>query len=264
MQATTVAARGKAEVPYTIANFSISLSAKGSTVPSSKKKLQIQVDDLNKSLETIRTSLGLEFIKNSVRASSSVQEDWQYKSNKNEFIGYIINYNLSFQIDKLDKVNEVYDILTSLDNVKVASPGFGLKPVQREKLNKKALKDAFAKASDRFDAECKILGLDSTEFEIANWEVTYGDSQRGNRVASGMSARSMMNSRSDEDDVYEGAIACAAPAGGGASSALELVAGLAEVTVNLEVGYARKTVQPTQTIKAKVVKSSSHSENANV
>lgn len=259
MQATTVAARGLAEAPYTVAGFSLSLSDKAKTVPSAKAKLKNKVDDLNKVLEGLRSKLGFEYVKNSLRTSSSVQEEYEYRVNKNEFIGYVVSYSLSFQIDDLDKVNAVYDALTSLAEVKVASPSFGLKTAQREKLGKKALKNAFSKASERFATECKVLNLNPNDFEISNWEVTYGDSQRGNRVAAGMAARSTSNSY-HSDDVIESAVGGAASG----SNSLDLVAGLAEVVVNLEVGYARRVVQPTQTIKAKVVKESSQSESTHV
>src|SRR5258708_3455707 len=99
MQATTVAARGVAESPYTVAGFSLSLSDKGASVPSAKSKLKNKVEDLNKALEDLRAKLGIEFVKNSVRASSNVQEDYEYKNNKHQFIGYIVNYSFSFQID---------------------------------------------------------------------------------------------------------------------------------------------------------------------
>jgi len=238
-----------AESPYTVAGFSLSLSDKGTTVPTAKARLKKKVDELNTALDALRQKLGIEYVKNSVRASSSVGEDWEYRSNKNEFKGYIVNYNFFFQIEELDKVNEVYDTLTSLGEVRVASPTFGLKPAQRERLNKKALKNAFEKAAARFETECEVLGLNTADFKIASWEATYHDSQRGERVAGHMAARSVSNS-------YEAAVACAAPAGGSGGdgeTSLDLVAGLAEVVVNLEVGYAEKVLQ---TVKAQVVRSS--------
>lgn len=247
MQATTVAARGLAEDKYTVANFHLSLSDKGATVPAAKDKLKKQIESLNTTLASLRTKLDFKFIDNSVRSSSQMQEDYEYdrKNNENKFIGHIATYNYSFQIDNLDVVNALYDALTSLNKVTVGSPSFGLKPAQRERLNKKALKNAFAKAKDRFEAECKVLNLVASEFEIANWEVTYGDSQRSNRVAGGLRAHAM-SARVASNSM---ALVSASPMGGGgdgdgdADGSLDLVAGLAEVVVNLEVGYARKVSQ---------------------
>jgi uncharacterized protein YggE len=241
--ATTTAARGLAEAPYTIANFSLSLSAKGTTVPTAKERLKKQIEALNTSLEDMKKELSLKFIKNSLRTSSSVQEDYEYKSNKHELVGYVVTYNLSFQIDDLDRVNEVYDVLTSLDKVRVANPTFGLKPAQREKLSKKALKNAFEKVTERFKTECEILGLNPNDFEISAWEPTYHDSQRGNNVARHMAARSASNAVA-----YSLESASSSADDGGE---IDLVAGRAEVVVNLEVGYTRKV---NQTIRAEVVK----------
>ena len=46
MQATTVAAKGLAEAPYTIANFSIHLQSRGKTVPNAKSILKSQIEPL--------------------------------------------------------------------------------------------------------------------------------------------------------------------------------------------------------------------------
>lgn len=257
MQATTVAARGLAEAPYTIANFSLSLSAKAKTVPSAKEKLKTQIEDLNTAISDMKIELGVEFVKNSVRTASSVREDYEYRANKHELVGYEVTYNYSFQTADLDKVNEIFDLLTSLEKVRVANPFFGLKPAQRERLSKKALKNAAAKAKERFEAECETLGLNPADFEVCSWEVTYHDSQRGERVARAASARHYGNAYGLES----APIAAAAMGGGGGGGEIDLVSGLAEVNVNLEVGYARKN---TQTHKAEVVKKPSLSqENQN-
>lgn len=258
MQATTVAARGLAETPYTIANFSVTLSSKGKTVPAAKKLLKSQIEELNKVISNFQQTLKLDFVKNSVRTHSSVQEDWEYRSHKNEMVGYQVHYTLSFQIDDLDKVNQVFDVLTSLSDVRVANPHFGLKPAQRDKLSKKALKNAFVKAQDRFETECKVLGLNADDFEVSNWEVTYHDSQRSDRVAGRMDARAYGNGAELEGAPI--AVAAAAPIGGGDMNEIDLVSGLAEVVVNLEVGYTKKLQPGTPTIKAKVVKGSPISE----
>lgn len=254
MQATTVAARGLAQAPYTIANFSLSLSAKAKTVPVAKTKLKEQIEGLNKAINDMKQDLGVKFVKNSVNTSSGVREDYEYRSNKHELVGYEVTYTYSFQTDQLDKVNDIFDVLTSLDKVRVANPHFGLKPSQRERLGKKALKNAAANVKARFESECEILGLNAADFEICSWETTYHDSQRGERVGRHMAARAYSNA------VFEGA-PIAAAAGGGGGGEIDLVSGLAEVVVNVEVGYARKN---TQTYKAEVVKKPSLSqENQN-
>lgn len=241
MQATTVAAQGVAEAPYTIANFSVSLSSNGKTVPDAKSLLKTRIEGLNKALLNMQSGLSFEFVKNSVHTSSQVQEDWEYVKNNREMRGYVLTYSLSFQIEDLDKVNQVFDILTSLPNVNVGNPTFGLKPTQREKLSKKALKNAFVKAYERFETECGVLGLDVSEFEIANWEVTYHDSRRGSRVSNAMNARVVSNMAYESAAVgAQGPTGPVGAIGPGGMDAIDLVSGLAEVTVNIEVGYAKK------------------------
>ena len=223
MQATTVSAHGEAEAPYTVAGFSIVLSDVATTVPVAKAKLKKQVETLNQALDSMKTKFNLEYIKNSVRKTSNVQEQYEYRSSRQEFIGYEVTYRFSFQIEELDKVNDIYDLLTSLKDVRVTSPTFGLKPKEREKLNKKAVKNAAVKVTERFETECNVLGLNSSDFEIVSWEVTYSDSQRNNRIAHAMHAR------------------------------IDLEAGLASVVVNLEIGYAKRAATP---VNATVVKNS--------
>lgn len=246
MQATTVAAQGTAETKYNLVTFNVSLSEDGQTVPNAKARLTKAIDALNEAVESAKKELSLEFVKNSVRTSSNTSEKWEYnrKTNENEQQGYTMSYSLSFDIDDLDQVSKVYDALTSIPKVTVHQPFFSLKAKNREKLNRKALQAAQKKVEDRFAMECEILGLTASDFEIASWEATYSDSRRSDRVARGTRAYAM---------------AAAAPAGGGGVGAsfesadapiegasnsepvIGFTVGLASVTANLEVGYARKT-----------------------
>ena len=262
MQATTVAAQGSAETDFNLAGFSVHLNADGSSAPLAKTKLKGRVDALTQALDAMKTKLDLDFVKNSVTTSTNVQEYWEYnrKKNENEFLGYRASYAMSFQIADLDKVSEVYDVLSSLEEVTTSSPGFYLKTNTRDRVNKKALKDAFRKVQERFETECSVLGLNAADFEIASWEATYSDSQRSDRVAAQTrraGATRAMNYSSDSIEIASAAPAMAMAAD--ASEPLEIVVGKAKVTANLEVGYARKVVQ-TSPVKATVVKQSLRSE----
>ncbi len=244
MQATTVAAQGEAKSDFNLAGFSVTLDATRDDVPAAKADLKKKVDALVESLEAMKTKLDLKFVKNSVRASSNVQQQWEWELVKGKqqqvMKGYQATYSYSFQIDDLDKVSKVYDTLTSLPEVRVSSPYYSLK--NQEKLNKKALKDAFQKVSDRFADECNVLGLNPADFEIVTWETSYSDSRRSDRVAAGMKARrataSVALAMRADDSIESAAFGSA----GDEDSELELVAGQAQVTVNLEVGFARKAV----------------------
>lgn len=253
MQATTVAAQGEAKTDFNLAGFSVSLEALRPSVPTAKLVLKKQVDELMAALDTMKKKLNLEFVKDSIRASSSVQQKHEWQKNKQVLLGYEATYAYSFQIDDLDLVSKVYDTLTSLNEVRVNSPYYALK--NRDKLNKKALKHAFSKVKDRFESECAVLNLNPDEFEIASWEATYSDSQRSDRVGaatrrSAMGGGAVVACAAAMPESDEIGTAFDSPV---EDSELELVVGQAQVTANLEVGYARR--QPTaQVMKAKVVK----------
>jgi hypothetical protein len=242
---TTVAAQGTASTKFNLATFNVTLSEEANTVPLAKAQLSEHVTMLNDSLTELKTRLDLKFVKNSLRISSSTAENWQYVRkdglNEREMQGYIITYNLSFSIDDLDKVSKVYDSLTNLPEVRVAAPAFSLK--NKDSLNKKALKAAWKKVEERFAMECDTLGLKKDDFAIGNWETSYSDSQRSDRVAgktlggaSGApgASRMMAHAYSLSADA-EGAVGGAADA----DPVVEFTVGQATVTVNLEVGYVR-------------------------
>ena len=170
MQATTVAAQGTAETKFNLVTFSVSLSEAAQTVPNAKVKLTKAIEGLNQSLEDVKKALSLEYVKNSLRTSSSTQENWEYvgKQNKRELQGFTMTYSLSFDLSDLDQVGKVYDALTSIPKITVHQPAFSLK--NRDKLNKRALKDAWKKVEERFEMECATLGLLPTDFEVSNWE----------------------------------------------------------------------------------------------
>lgn len=257
MQATTVAAQGTAETDYNLATFSVALSAEGQSAPEAKALLKKQVDDLTQALEAMKTKLSLKFVKNSVNTSTNVQEKWVYNHAKseNEFAGFTASYRYTFQIDDLDKVSEVYDVLSSLSEATTSSPHFSITEKTRDRVNKKALKDAFRKVQERIETECEVLGLNPSDFEIASWEATYSDSRRSDRVAAATRkamarpAAAAYSLAADDDALESAAIGGAAPR----SEPLEIVVGKAQVTANLEVGYAKRVAQA---LKAEVVKKS--------
>ena len=237
MQVTSVTATGEAEAPYNLVGFNVSLSELASSVPLAKSKLKGKIAALDTALTELLTNLKLEMVKNSLRTSSTANEKHEWVKNEHKLLGQEVTYSLSFQIAEMDRVNEVYDALTSLDNIKVGSPVYTLK--NREKLNKKALKNAFEKVQARFEMECGIFSLNPADYEIATWEVSYSDSRRNPHVQT--KARAM-----------SAGVAMAAPVGGAAiesasapgvlGDGLNLVSGLANVSVNLEVTYQPKTV----------------------
>ena len=266
---TTVAAQGQAEAPHNLAHFSLTLRDEGSTVPAAKARLKKQVETLNASLEAMKTKLTLEFVKNSLRTNSNVQQKWEYnqKKRENEFAGYEATYSVNFTIDDLDKVSEVYDVLTNLEKVQVAHPSFSLK--NRDRLNKKALKRAFENVQARFEEECNVMGLNAADFEVGTWEVNYSDSRRSEGVGARLGARALA-AGAPVGAVYSPQLESASleiGADAEEDTLLEITPGNAIVTVNLEVGYIRRArdAQATPAVKARVVsQGNSHQDNTTV
>jgi Protein of unknown function (DUF541) len=239
MQATTVAAQGTAETKFNLATFHISLSETGDTVPAAKALLSRSVDALNEAVESLKQTLSVEFVKNSVCTSSSTQEKWEYnrKTQERENKGFQMAYSMSFDVDNLDQVSGIYDALTSIPKINVQQPIFALKSKNHEKLNTKALQLAQKRIVDRFAMECETLGLNSADFEIVNWEATYSDSNRSDRVSKGARTFAVAAALGGSSAELIGA-----PLEGASNSGpvIGFAVGLASVTVNLEVGYARK------------------------
>lgn len=240
MSTTTVAASGTAESDFDVVGFSVSVSAIAvASVPTAKAKLKVKVEELTKVVEEIQKNLNLKFVKGSVRSGSSVQEKHEWVKNTQEFKGYEATYSFSFELDDLTKVNEVYEALTNLQEIKVGSPSFRLK--NRDKLNKKALKKAFTAVQDRFESECQVLGLDPAAYVIDTWEASYSDSRRSDRVSSRM-AMAQSADFNLESAAGGAPMAMAGSARSRASDPLDIMAGQATVNVNLEVGYVKKVV----------------------
>ena len=239
MEVTTVAAQGEAEANFNLVGFSLSLSEVAGSVPLAKAKLKARIEDLDKTLTEIMKNNNLEFVKNSVRSSSHAAEKHEWRENKNVFLGHEVTYTLYFELDDMKQVNNVYEALTSLDRVRVGTPSFLIKDNLREKLNKKALKDAFSKVQERFDMECKVLGLDSNDYEVASWEVNYSDSRRNPKVFANAKTMSVAGGArvavapEAVSDAVEGSMLGDV----GGSGAINFVTGLAHVTVNLEVAF---------------------------
>jgi uncharacterized protein YggE len=250
MQVTSVAATGEAEAPFNLVGFNVSLSEVASSVPMAKAKLKGKIAALDTALSQLLAGLKIEMVKNSLRVSSHAAEKHEWIKQEHKLLGQEVTYNLSFQIDDMEHVNAVYDALTSLDHVTVGQPSYTIK--NREKLNKKALKNAFDKAQARFEMECGIFNLNPADFEISTWEVNYSDSRRNPRVVARAYAAGVVADSAGAahgEDVVEGSML------GSDGDGINLVSGLANVTVNLEVTYQPRTTH--HHVAATVVKAAS-------
>lgn len=231
-QVTTVAAQGEAETEYDLVQFSVSLKSLEKTVPQAKGKLKKQVDTLVALVEDLQKSLEIKIVKGSLRSNTQVGEKREWEHNSQVFKGYEATYSMTFRLDDLSKISQIFDILTSLREAQVSPPQLMLK--ERETVNKAALAVAFQKVVSRFANECAVLGLNPSDFEIAAYEASYSDSQRSDRVGA-MASRAARSAHLESMPVAASLMHDADE-----SDVIEIVAGLAKVTVNLEVAYARR------------------------
>lgn len=234
---TSVAAVGKAETDFDRATFVLSLDALEETVPLAKDKLKEKVDALNAALDTAVTKHGVVVVKNSTTTGINVSEKKEWEDNKQVSRGHWARFSMSFSTDTLDKVSELYDELTSLDDVAVNSPHFTLK--NKDRLHKRALKDAFKKVQNRFEEECEVLELDAKSFEIDAWEVSYSDTHRSDNVRKSMT-RSVRAYATGAQGPTGPTGAVGALGSTGPTEPLQIEVGKAQVTVNLEVAFKRK------------------------
>lgn len=257
MEATTVAAQGIAEAPFEHAGFNLSLSGMSTSPTNAKRLLADAIVELNQTLDGLKTTLSFDFVKNSLQTNSNVQPYHEWDGHKQVFRGYQVSYGMFFEISDLDLVSKVYDALTSLvsvgDDVRVSvgTPSFSITPRTRERLNKKALKKAWQNVEERFETECDVLALDPGAFEVATWETSYSDSRRSDRVSSRLGGTRAMAASAPAMSLGAIESASFADASGGGAPVIEIQVGQATVTVNLEVGFARRA--DAKTIKATVV-----------
>lgn len=225
MIVTTVVASGDAEASHDLATFNLTLIAEDSLVPAVKLRIKTKIDDLDQALKTILETHQVKIVKDSLRTQISIQPKFNWDDNGMRIPdGFQATYSLSFQTDSMDKMNLIYEELTSLHEVSVNSPFFALKNAER--LNKKALKNAWKKVSERFLEECSILNLDPLHYEVASWEAVYADSPRmmpGIRKLAVMDMPAQYNAMEFVEN-----------------NPINIVPGSAKVTVNLSVSFKKK------------------------
>jgi len=223
MIVTTVSATGETEGKYDLATFSLVLTAEDALVPGVKLRLKTKIDELEDALKFIIDDLKVKLVKDSTRTNMNVQPKYHWDNNNNRVNdGFSGTYTLSFQVESMDKINQIYEALSNLHEVTLHSPSFQLKSVDR--LNKKALKNAWKKVTERFADECEVLGLTPTDYEIESWEATYSDSKRPVAPAGARLAAARMVQDADEmvDD------------------AIDITPGAAKVNVGLNVSFKKK------------------------
>lgn len=227
---TTVNVSGVALAEYDLSVFGLTIQSDGKTGPEAKEKLVKSVSTVDTCLKSLRDE-GVNVEDATLRKSVRVSpiQVWNDKKEKHENRGYRATYTLGFTVTNVDTTSTVHDRLSSLnvDGLTVNDPDFKVKNL--DGLHKEALKNAFERASVRFENECAVLGKTANNYEVSAWNVRYDESQ-GRRRDNAGPMRSF------------------AAAGGSPMMAtkamspisIEIDAGEAEVVATLNVTYSHK------------------------
>ncbi len=91
-------------------------------------------------------------------------------------MGIDLLHTVSFRINDVSKVNEVMDVLTSINDVEVDSPIFSIN--NDNDLKTQAMKLGFEMAKKNFAGQCLMAGVDSSTFHLNSWEIHDGKPNR--------------------------------------------------------------------------------------
>lgn len=219
---TTVAVTGSAETHYDLATFSLSLVVNDATVPAAKARLKEKIAVLDEEIKLIFENHQLKIVKDMTASSVNVQPKYNWENNRNVQDGFQATYYYQFQTESMDKINQVNEELSSLHEVTVNAVISTLK--NSDRLNKKALKNAWKKISERFADECDVFGLLPENYEILNWTASYADTPRP-IVKKG--------SRDDITLALDDEVA-------GKTASVNLIVNMAKVTVTVNVSFKKK------------------------
>lgn len=223
---TSIVAGGFVVADYDTAQFSLNFSEYAPKAKAAKAKLKEGVDQINKVLASLKDK-GLVMLSGTYLTGPTVGTHSVYDRVKQVHVvdGQKATYNVSFQTQSLEMVNEVYDTLTELDlpELSVSSPSYSVKA--ESDLKQKALEDAWRVAQVLFANQCGVLELDKNNFSVASWQVNYsGEDYTGGKFRNSTATPMSLGTNYDDDD------------------AIAINAGKAKIKVTLTVDYARKAL----------------------
>lgn len=226
-QVTSINARGFVVADYDTATFSLSFNEFAPKAREAKTKLKKGVDKITTAIDALKAK-GLDILVTHYRSNVQVQPHYVYDrtTGEHKLQGQKATYSVTFQTPTLEMVNEAYDVLSELDvnEFTVNSPVYSVR--KESDLKQQALEDAWKVAQALFANQCKVLGLDPSNYSVSTWNVNYGG-QDHHGFAKG---RNFMNST-----------VAAAPMGGGGyeDEAIDLHTGRAVIDVVLNVSYVK-------------------------
>jgi uncharacterized protein YggE len=206
---------------FDAANYSLTVKGKGRTGPKAKAAVREIQKHLFGALEMLRAE-GVTFVPGKTRSTLSVDKD--YNASR-FFAGYVATFSMTFRSRDLDRLAEIHDTLTSIEGAEVASPYFVLDPEAKEDLHRSAFQRAVTQANNRFADQCKLLGFDPADYEVASWS-----SRTGRDTHSNFKALSNFSPTSNDEDFF-------IPVGDGRAS---VESGESKVQVHLTLNFTRK------------------------
>ena len=221
---TSVSARGFVVADFDTATFSLSFNEVAPKSRDAKLKLKRGVEKITSTLDGLKKA-GLVVLVTHYKSTITVGPNVVYNphSGRNTTEGQKATYSVTFQTPTLEMCAEAYDALSELEvnELTVNSPAFSIRAEADLKL--KALNDAWTVAQKLFNDQCTVLGKDSSNYSVANWEVNYSGHDHGG-FAKG---RNFSNSTAALGGGYDG------------EDAIDLHAGRAVVDVVLKVDYVQ-------------------------
>jgi len=168
----SVTGTGLAYGKFQAANYSLTIVGKGKTGPKAKLATRAVQEKLYKALNNLQEN-GVTLVNGKTRSSLSVEKDYD-RGNFRIFSGYKATFTMTFRSRDLERIAEIHDALTSIEGAEVASPSFLMNPEHKEGLRRQAFEGAVKQAKQRFGEQCAVLGFDSEQFEIVNWDSRSG------------------------------------------------------------------------------------------
>lgn len=214
---TRQSATGVAKGNFDQATFQLSVEGRGATGPIAKKISQDTIAIVQTALGKLKQA-GVIFDTAENQSSFDVSPNYSYKNGESKPTGYIARYTLNLVTKQIDRVSEIQDVLTSIQNLTVSSPVFGMSPTNQQQLQQSAVASAYLTLTNRFKEECRVMGLNPGNFEIDSWSARY----------------------SDNDDYPMAYAMLATKSAGQSRQAVGIESGSANIRVSLSVNYRKK------------------------
>lgn len=229
LQIVAVDAHGNAAADHDRVLFTVVATVTKLKLPDVKAEALDANNRFKQTLKDIQALPNVEVDLDTLVMSTQIVKNQVYDRKKNEYVekGYKAVFTAAFESKSPTEASAVYDLVTDLDGFEVQAPVFKLK--HQEGLKRQALEDAHKRLMERFEVECRVMGVDRNNYEVSTWNVNYGNGGHGHLRAmsakvSNYSAQAAVGSAGIDDDGEE----------------IQIQAGKAIVTVYLNVSFARK------------------------